>query len=107
MLKVNRVENGDVVFALSGRIAAENITELKTLFESEPQDHPIILDLENITLVDRDSVKFLERCEMGSIQLRNCPAYIREWIEREREKQTELGHGETDLVGRNPLGGSP
>jgi anti-anti-sigma regulatory factor len=89
MLKINRVENGDVVFALSGRITGENVAELKTLFESEAQGRHIFLDLENITLVDRDAVKFLERCEADSIQLKNCPAYIREWIARER--QSDLG----------------
>jgi len=82
MLKINRATNADVVFALSGRMAGENVAELKTLFESEAQGRPIILDLENITLVDRDSVRFLERCEADSITLKNCPAYIREWIER-------------------------
>ena len=91
MLKINRAESGDVVFALSGRMAAENVAELKTLFESEEQRRPIILDLENITLVDRDVVKFLDRCEADSIRLKNCPAYIREWIAREREKQCDLG----------------
>jgi anti-anti-sigma regulatory factor len=91
MLKINRAANGEGVLALSGRISAENVAELKTLFESEAQRRPIILDLENITLVDRDAVKFLERCEADSIQLKNCPAYIREWIAREREKQRDLG----------------
>lgn len=87
MLKINRAENENMTFALSGRMAAENVAELKTLFESETQRRPIILDLENITLVDRDAVKFLERCEADSIQLKNCPAYIREWIARERDRR--------------------
>jgi len=87
MLKINRAVNREVLFALSGRMAAENVAELKTLFESEAEDRPIILDLENITLVDRDAVKFLGRCEADSIRLKNCPAYIREWIARERETE--------------------
>jgi hypothetical protein len=91
MLKINRMTNREAGFALSGRVTAENVTELKTLFESETQGRPIILDLENITLVDRDAVKFFERCEADSIELKNCPAYIREWIAREREKQSHLG----------------
>jgi anti-anti-sigma regulatory factor len=92
MLKINRTEDEKAVaFALSGRLAAENLAELKTLLESEAEGRPLILDLENITLVDRDAVKFLKRCEADSIQLKNCPAYIREWIAREREKQSHLG----------------
>jgi len=87
MLKITRAANGEVVFTLSGRIAAENIPELKTLFESEAQGRPVILDLENVTLVDRDAVKFLASCEADSIRLKNCPAYIREWIARERKAE--------------------
>src|SRR5271169_1190812 len=44
----------------------------------------VVLDLKDLTLVDRDAVRFLKRCEAGGIGLKNCPAYIREWIERER-----------------------
>ena len=64
---------------------AENVAELKEVIESEARGRGIALDLRDLTLVDRDAVKFLERCESDSIKLENCPAYIREWIERERE----------------------
>ena len=83
MLKIQRSANGNVVFKLIGRLDGENIGELHTLFGTEEPGRPIILDLENITLVDRDAVKFLERCEADRIKLKNCPAYIREWIARE------------------------
>jgi len=64
---------------------AENVAELKELIESEARDRRIVLELHDLTLVDRDTVRFLERCEAHSIKLENCPAYIREWIARERE----------------------
>jgi len=35
-----------------------------------------------VTLVNEDAVNFLADCEAGNIKLENCPAYIREWIER-------------------------
>ena len=37
----------EVLVALSGRITAENVVELKMLFESEAQFRPIVLDLGN------------------------------------------------------------
>jgi hypothetical protein len=40
--------------------------------------------LKDLRLVDQDVVSFLRRCEANSIQLKNCPAYIREWITGER-----------------------
>jgi anti-anti-sigma regulatory factor len=84
MLKINRTANGEVVFTLSGRMDAENVADLKTLFGSEPKGRRIILDLKDLTLVDRDAVRFLESCETDSIKIKNCPTYIREWITRER-----------------------
>jgi len=84
MLKIKRAANGQVVFTLSGRMDAENVGELKTLFKSEAEGRPIVLDLKDLTLVDRDTVRFLKRCEADGITLKNCPIYIRYWITRER-----------------------
>ena len=84
MLKIMRAANGEVVFTLSGRMDAENVAEMETLFKSEAEGRPIVLDLKDLTIVNRDAVRFLERCEADSIKLKNCPAYIREWITRER-----------------------
>ena len=85
MLKITRAANGEVVWTLSGRMDAENVIELKSLFKSEAEGRRIVLDLKDLTLVDREAVRFLERCETDSIKLKNCPAYIREWITRERD----------------------
>ena len=84
MLKVQKSSNGHVVFTLSGRMDEENIPELETLIRSEMNGRQIVLDLKDLTLVGRDAVSFLERCEGDSIMLKNCPAYVREWITRQR-----------------------
>jgi anti-anti-sigma regulatory factor len=84
MLKITRAANGEVIFSVSGRMDAENLDELKQLFISESRGRHIALDLKELTLVDQDAVSFLERCEADNIRLKNCPAYIREWIARER-----------------------
>ncbi|WP_263367518.1 STAS domain-containing protein [Edaphobacter bradus] len=83
MLKIQRSANGNVVL-LSGRMDAENVAELKKLISSEANSHRMVLDLEDLTLVDREAVGFLQLCEADNIELKNCPAYIREWITRER-----------------------
>ena len=83
-LRIQKSAKGEVVvFTLSGRIRAEEVAELQRLFEVEGQDHRIVLDLKEVKLVDRDTVRFLARCEAKGIRLENCPAYIREWIGRE------------------------
>jgi hypothetical protein len=63
---------------------AEHETQLKALFKSECGTRQIVLDLKDLTLVDRDAVRFLEHCEANGIKLKNCLDYIREWITRER-----------------------
>jgi len=85
MLKITRAANGEVVIKLSGRMDAENIGELETLISTEASGRSIVLDLKDLTLVDRDAVSFLRRCEADSLQLRNCPAYIRKWITGEEQ----------------------
>ena len=41
----------------------------------------------DVTLIDRDCVEFLARCEEDHVNLENCPAFIREWIEAERGRK--------------------
>jgi anti-anti-sigma regulatory factor len=84
MLRIQRSSNGRDVFTLSGEIDEEQIEELKALVRSGAQGRPIVLDLKNVTLVDRESIGFLERCEADGVTLENCPAYVREWITRNR-----------------------
>jgi hypothetical protein len=69
------------VFTLSGRMEADQIPELKQLFDGDYRN--IILDLRDVRLADREAVKFLRSCEADGIKLENCPAYVREWMDRE------------------------
>ena len=89
MLKITRAANGEVVIKLSGRMNAENVGELETVVSEEAKGRRIVLDLKDLTLVDQDAVSFLKRCEADNITLRNCPAYIREWIRRERKTREQ------------------
>jgi hypothetical protein len=71
------------VFTLSGRMEAEQVPELKELFDRDYRE--IILDLRDLRLADRDAVRFLRGCETDGMTLENCPAYVREWIDREKD----------------------
>jgi anti-anti-sigma regulatory factor len=83
MLRIHRRENGEVIFALSGRLDKENIAELEALIGAEGKARRIILDLINLTLTGQDGVVFLARCEAEGIALVNCDPYVREWITRQ------------------------
>ena len=88
MLKIRRSENdGAPVFALSGRIEEEHVLELQNLLSGEAQRQDITFDLEEVRLVDRQVVKFLGACEGRGIRLRNCPSYVREWIDTGGDKR--------------------
>jgi STAS domain-containing protein len=85
MLKIDRSEEYGVTnFALSGRIEEQHVSELQTLLAGEPDGTPITLDLQEVRLVDREVVRFLADCEARGIKLKNCPSYVREWMETGR-----------------------
>ena len=83
MLRIGRKANGDVIFALSGRIDKEHIAELEALIAAEGKDRRIVLDLKELTLVGQDGMAFLAQCEAAGIALTNCDPYLREWIARQ------------------------
>ena len=85
MLKIQRMERDNaVVFEVCGRLEAGHGAELKKLLQNERQ--PVVLDLRDVRLIDRVAVEFLAMWETKGVALRNCPAYMREWISRERER---------------------
>jgi hypothetical protein len=86
MFRIQRSGNGRVVFTLSGRIETEDVTGLQQLLALETAGKQLVLDLRNVTLVNQDVVTFLASCELDSITIENCPAYIREWIERGKSR---------------------
>jgi len=82
MLKIQKSSNGELIFTVAGQMNEEHVVELKALLASEAHARQIVLDLQDLTLVDRDAVSFLKGCEAEGIELKNCPPYIREWITR-------------------------
>jgi hypothetical protein len=79
------LRQGLKVLTLIGRIQAQHIGELKELFEVEADHRRIVVDLREVRLADRETVQFLAECESSGIRLENCPAYIREWMEQEKQ----------------------
>ena len=84
MLRIRRSTNDRVVFALSGRMAEDDLAELQALIGCEASRSQVVLDLKDLTLVCGEAINFLVRCESDGIALENCPAYVREWMTRQR-----------------------
>jgi hypothetical protein len=53
----------------------------------------VAIDLKDVLLVDREAINLLAMCESNGVELRNCPAYIREWVTRERAVINASEHG--------------
>lgn len=73
------------VFILSGRIEKEAIAVLRRLCEPQPDSRDIVFDLKDVSVVDRSALHFFADCEADGVKLENCAAYIREWMEREKQ----------------------
>jgi anti-anti-sigma regulatory factor len=82
--KIEKYRDGhSTTIRLLGRMRAEHLSELeKQIKESESK---IVLDLEELNLVDVETVRFLGRCETQGVTLLNCSPYIRDWIGKERD----------------------
>jgi anti-anti-sigma regulatory factor len=87
MLRIRKVVNDEVILVVSGRVNIDNLSDLKGAIEAETDGRPVVLDLKDLTIVDRDAVLYLEARELDSIKIKfkNCPPYIRQWIDRIRE----------------------
>lgn len=84
-LRIERItERGSVVFVFSGRIRSHQLPDLRSLLLNS-QSSVIALDLRNVRLVDRETVRFLASLTLDRIELRNCPEYIREWVAQETD----------------------
>jgi hypothetical protein len=71
-----------LVLYISGRIAAEDVEVVRIALDER---RAVAIEVAEVELVDGDAVKLLAQAEADGIDLRNCPAYIREWITKERE----------------------
>jgi len=80
-------EGGKTIYLVSGGIASEQLEELKA--EMAGEGAAAVLDLEHVTLVDVEGVRFLSDCEGQGIELLHCPLYIREWIAREQARSRD------------------
>jgi hypothetical protein len=80
---------------------SEGITELERVFRLEANGCHMILDLKDLTLANQDAVNFLERCEADGITLKNCPAYVCEWIMSQKSRRAKPARGRRNNSDKN------
>ena len=90
MLKLERNSDGErTTIRLIGRARSEHLSEITKQMGS--CGFKVILDLEEVTVVDVDVVRFLGTREKEGTELLHCPLYIREWISREQRQRRTNG----------------
>ena len=86
MLKITKeTANAQITkVSLHGRFTGEYVVEVeKALSENGCKTGEVVLDLRNVTFVDRVAMQFLARAEAKSIRIGNAPSYVTRWIEQE------------------------
>jgi hypothetical protein len=82
-LRIEKDSDGQrTTIRLIGRMQREHIEELKAQIKTGGGS--VTLDLNEISLVDLDVIRFLATCQTEGISLVHCPRYINNWIARER-----------------------
>jgi hypothetical protein len=84
---VKSTDGARTILKLSGRIQARDVEELCTQMDGRTKR--TVLDMEEVTLVDVEVVRFLGACEAKGVELAHCSPYIREWVFREQTADEE------------------
>jgi hypothetical protein len=77
-----------VVFLVSGSIECDGVNILQDLIARA--SGRVSLDLREVTHVERNAVTILALCERNGVELRNLPAYLREWVAHETSQITGM-----------------
>jgi hypothetical protein len=72
-------------YRLIGRLKRECIEELKAQIEAGGTS--VTLNLNEVSLVDLDVIRFLATCQTEGVSLVHCSRYIDEWIAKERGRE--------------------
>ena len=83
-LRIEKDSDGETTtIRLIGQVQAEHLDALTEQITNNTRSRTL-LDLDEVTLVDVNVVRFLGTCEKEGTELLHCPPYIREWISREQ-----------------------
>jgi hypothetical protein len=82
-LRIEKDSDGQTTtLRLIGRMRREHIEELKVQIKAGGTS--VTLDLNEVSLVDLEVIRFLATCQTEGISLVHCSRYIKNWIVKER-----------------------
>jgi anti-anti-sigma regulatory factor len=72
-----------VTLCLNGKFCEDAIPQLEqSISDARGAHQRIIIDLSEVTLVDRKAVEYISEQASSDIKLVNCPLYLRHWIKQ-------------------------
>ena len=81
-LRIKRLCEDGTRICLSGELRGEQLLNLRS--EIDRFGHPAILELDEVSVVDLEGIRFLNEVQARGIQIVNCSPYIREWMLQEK-----------------------
>jgi ABC-type transporter Mla MlaB component len=70
-----------ITLLLNGKFSEDSIPELAQSLSDAKQEHDcVVIDLSEVTLVDRHAVRYFSEQASEEVKLVNCPIYLRRWI---------------------------
>lgn len=70
-----------VTFLLNGRFGEDALPELEQFIaEARGALKRVVIDLSEVTLVDRKIVQYFSEQAVSNVKLINCPVYLLRWI---------------------------
>jgi hypothetical protein len=83
MLRIEKESDGHTTTLwLIGRIQSADIGSIRAQMDDDSVQ--VLFDLDEVTLVNVEVIRFLSDCEDEGVVLIHCPPYVHEWILRER-----------------------
>jgi len=70
-----------VTILLNGKFSEDSLAELdESIAAARGVNQTVVMDLSEVTLVDRKAVEYLADQNSHNVRIVNCPVYLRRWI---------------------------
>ena len=70
-----------VTILLNGKFSEEALADLdQSLAAARDANRPVVMDLSEVTLIDRKAVQYLVDQRSHNVRLVNCPVYLKRWL---------------------------
>ena len=85
MLKITKetVDPKLIRISLHGYFTAEYVPEVKKSLSNGHKGNAVVLDLTNVTFVDRTAMEFVREAKSTRIKIENAPSYVKRWMQQE------------------------